>query len=807
MGMQYWNLYINESDKTNASGNSDDYGAYGELAVLLSHYVKKEKGKGLSTNDFTDSDKAKLESIEDGANINKIESISVNNEPQFIDQYKNVNLCVPTKLSEFQNDVPYAVNIESSKCSDYADSYVGKAKTAFEQEQTLCIGKNANASNLGIAIGNCAKANCRNGDIAIGNNVCTCGNYTINIGDKLKYNTTNSIWEGKVTNASCADVATKNANGTNLTLLDTLNEGLENEICQRWYFDNCLSDRIDNVVGKMVCVYDVCDNNNYPLALCTSTQTIGKSCECSLTFNACCGVLCSPIVCGQINGFACSENNDACNTICACSCCCTACNIICSNGKINACNLITSNNNDKTLNLSQNTIEAKNGFCNYNCIISDSYYCNGTCYGCIAKNTMIACGGYQAYNCIISCNLKENNSSMLVTGDSKVQSEISNGIGTDNNYKVFTISHSLNEVYFYYYDRANNCQFKNRISYNGTTSFTSKDTVCFNGCTYSQACTDIRNGLATCTDLNSVSNRVGTIESYIPNQTSTTNQLADKSFVNSSIQTASSNFRGNYSTWANVPTSENDYPTDYAGSKTPTTNDYLVVEDASDYRVENPLLGTWRFKYTGKWSTNGKNGWLPEYQVNEEPFTSEQLYAINSGITCDKVTAYDNHLSNTSNPHNVTKTQVGLGNVDNTKDSDKSVKNSTCFNGCTFTQACTTIRSGLTSCTGTVTSICIACCTSGSPSSVTSSGTICLSANAFNQYATIDTTNTYKGACCVGTVTQVKVGTTAYNPSSGVVSLPAYPTVPTKVSDLTNDSGFTTCTGTVTSIKDRKSVV
>ena len=32
------------------------------------------------------------------------------------------------------------------------------------------------------------------------------------------------------------------------------------------------------------------------------------------------------------------------------------------------------------------------------------------------------------------------------------------------------------------------------------------------------------------------------------------------------------------------------------------------------------------------------------------------------------------------------------------------------------------------------------------------------------------------------------------------MSLPAYPSVPTKVSDLTNDSGFTTCTGTVTSI-------
>lgn len=34
---------------------------------------------------------------------------------------------------------------------------------------------------------------------------------------------------------------------------------------------------------------------------------------------------------------------------------------------------------------------------------------------------------------------------------------------------------------------------------------------------------------------------------------------------------------------------------------------------------------------------------------------------------------------------------------------------------------------------------------------------------------------------CTGTVTQVKVGNTAYNPSSGVISLPAYPSIPTCV--------------------------
>ena len=38
-----------------------------------------------------------------------------------------------------------------------------------------------------------------------------------------------------------------------------------------------------------------------------------------------------------------------------------------------------------------------------------------------------------------------------------------------------------------------------------------------------------------------------------------------------------------------------------------------------------------------------------------------------------KVTSYDSHLNNTNNPHNVTKSQLGLNNVDNTSDADKPV--------------------------------------------------------------------------------------------------------------------------------------
>ena len=76
---------------------------------------------------------------------------------------------------------------------------------------------------------------------------------------------------------------------------------------------------------------------------------------------------------------------------------------------------------------------------------------------------------------------------------------------------------------------------------------------------------------------NSLQGQINTINSKIPNQASLTNQLADKSFVNSSVQTATANFRGNWDNWTDVPTDSSQYPADYAESTVPTTNDYLVV--------------------------------------------------------------------------------------------------------------------------------------------------------------------------------------------------------------------------------------
>lgn len=239
------------------------------------------------------------------------------------------------------------------------------------------------------------------------------------------------------------------------------------------------------------------------------------------------------------------------------------------------------------------------------------------------------------------------------------------------------------------------------------------------------------------------------INDLIPNQATTQNQLADKAFVNSTVATNAANFRGNWGKWDDVPTDASHYPEDYTGSRTPTNNDYLVVQDASDYvspedkahkltvvnlhatkrftigvtdeygayreyyyndgfartwksisneyslkyllgnpgewyiktnkpedthiikddtsysNANNGILlcttndsavpviigippqvgqyqGSWRFIYVGDWTTNGKNGWKPQYQIGSS-FTAEQQAAIDSTITANKVATYDGY--------------------------------------------------------------------------------------------------------------------------------------------------------------------
>ena len=142
---------------------------------------------------------------------------------------------------------------------------------------------------------------------------------------------------------------------------------------------------------------------------------------------------------------------------------------------------------------------------------------------------------------------------------------------------------------------------------------------------------------------------ITTINELIPVQANAINKLADKNFVNSSIQTNSAHFRGNWVNWAAVPTNPDLYPADDDGVHTPTSNDYMVIQDASDYLVptgETALEGTWRFKYSGVWATNERNGWQKEYQVNETPLSAAQLAALNSGATADLIAQIETNATN-----------------------------------------------------------------------------------------------------------------------------------------------------------------
>lgn len=149
------------------------------------------------------------------------------------------------------------------------------------------------------------------------------------------------------------------------------------------------------------------------------------------------------------------------------------------------------------------------------------------------------------------------------------------------------------------------------------------------------------------------------IKALIPAQANKDNQLADKNFVNSSINSSAAYFIGSFATYADLLKWQNDNPTKA------TNNDYAYVEQDETHNNEG-----WRYIYV-KTEDETVGTWKPQFKVNDTPFTAAQLAAINSNITSDKVTTFDNHVVNKENPHKVTKEQVGLGNVDNTSDLNK----------------------------------------------------------------------------------------------------------------------------------------
>lgn len=79
-----------------------------------------------------------------------------------------------------------------------------------------------------------------------------------------------------------------------------------------------------------------------------------------------------------------------------------------------------------------------------------------------------------------------------------------------------------------------------------------------------------------------------------------------------------------------------------------TTEDHilLLMIEPSNFDISNDKVyyalgmmyeGTWRFKYSGDWATNGRDGWSPEYQISPASLTAAQLAALNSGATAERL--------------------------------------------------------------------------------------------------------------------------------------------------------------------------
>lgn len=122
---------------------------------------------------------------------------------------------------------------------------------------------------------------------------------------------------------------------------------------------------------------------------------------------------------------------------------------------------------------------------------------------------------------------------------------------------------------------------------------------------------------------------INTIKEKIPTQATNNNKLADKDFVNSSLNSITAFYitkNADGDQFNNK--SELDSATEfYSGGelRVPTRNDYCIVLE--DETKDN---STTRYIYQN-------NQWEFQYVVNETPLTSEQVKAINSGITPELV--------------------------------------------------------------------------------------------------------------------------------------------------------------------------
>lgn len=115
-------------------------------------YVKKETGKGLSTNDYTATDKTKLDGVETGAQANVIESVSVDGTALTVtSKGVNIDLSAYAKSADISTVYKYKGKVATYSALPTADQVVGDVYNVEAADATNGINAGDNVAWNGTA--------------------------------------------------------------------------------------------------------------------------------------------------------------------------------------------------------------------------------------------------------------------------------------------------------------------------------------------------------------------------------------------------------------------------------------------------------------------------------------------------------------------------------------------------------------------------------------------------------------------------------------------------------------------------------
>lgn len=127
----------------------DDNGLLYLWQKITNAFVVKETNKGLSTNDYTTTEKDKLAGIAANAEANVIESISVNGTAQTVTN-KGVDITVPTNNNQLTNGAGYqtASDVNAAIDNKLGSTYKPKGSIAFANLPSLVADNEGNVYNI-----------------------------------------------------------------------------------------------------------------------------------------------------------------------------------------------------------------------------------------------------------------------------------------------------------------------------------------------------------------------------------------------------------------------------------------------------------------------------------------------------------------------------------------------------------------------------------------------------------------------------------------------------------------------------------